>query len=874
MSLRSALDGFFRPKVRLSLENLQYLTNYLLRNMIVSDTNCALIVENIRTITDIIVWGDQNDQTVVDYFLEKAIMNIFIDILKLNPPKPVKVQILHTTITLLEKVESEMCVYFLLSNNRANDVIQYKFDLNDEEILVLYTTLLRNTSAKLNENSVQFFYDPDREYSFPLYLEAVRLFNHPEGMVRIAVRNLTLNVFRVDDSDMRAFLIHPKAALYFLNLSWLLRNLHLRMDKSIILEIQSATGRYRDLFAELVDVVYYLNDVMCCHIPGLNETITDYLLQYFFLPMLVTSLVQGNGNQSPFSSPMSSPPSSPSFRSQRTPVAPSSSPSHSSAPMTPSMMGMKIESATTKSKLSTIISLASLTQFFSISQASDVLNMVTMTILFKQSPMIQIDPPPTFCSSSFHHPRVDARNIFPHQEELSSNFFISESNQYRTSLLLMLNSPDERIVHAALLLLYGIATNPHIHPQVLKVCGIYPMRLRLEDTPETPSANIDKVSPNPIQAESLSSVGEDFCGVNMRRIGSTDSFVHTTSHNQSSYDSASELLRQSSMDYEPIRSGLGKFSKLSISISSLGQQSADTSPTHSVHEEPLEDYSAYIAKVSGRDPLEFIGLTPKVISTYKPKDEGDYSRDIVSRLLAVYSTSKSTSILLAVEALLKELLFLGPSSCVKLIDQHLQIIQQVYECSLDLIQTYYAGEMKTVLPELFEEEYRQLRPFSYAAVSAMPSTYSVCPDSKITVQDLSKKLTISSDAVRKAIQVFLIQRRVRLAAFNKAEDIFPFPGAVSQFKEGDITTFVDRDVIGCTIMTADKKKMVRYIVTDQTHMMMVEPDLAKMGYAVVKWVYPYDHILCHVDPNDASILQMKCYTVNPILFSYAPETSK
>lgn len=34
---------------------------------------------------------------------------------------------------------------------------------------------------------------------FPLYTEAIKFFNHPESMVRIAVRTLTLNVYKGRD---------------------------------------------------------------------------------------------------------------------------------------------------------------------------------------------------------------------------------------------------------------------------------------------------------------------------------------------------------------------------------------------------------------------------------------------------------------------------------------------------------------------------------------------------------------------------------------------------------------------------------------------------------------------------------------------------
>lgn len=55
---------------------------------------------------------------------------------------------------------------------------------------------------------------------FPLYTEAIKFFNHPESMVRIAVRTLTLNVYRVDDASMLNFIRDKTAAPYFSNLVW------------------------------------------------------------------------------------------------------------------------------------------------------------------------------------------------------------------------------------------------------------------------------------------------------------------------------------------------------------------------------------------------------------------------------------------------------------------------------------------------------------------------------------------------------------------------------------------------------------------------------------------------------------------------------
>ena len=68
---------------------------------------------------------------------------------------------------------------------------------------------------------------------FPLYTEAIKFFNHPESMVRIAVRTLTLNVYRVNDDSMLKFIRDKTAAPYFSNLVWFIGNHILELDACV-----------------------------------------------------------------------------------------------------------------------------------------------------------------------------------------------------------------------------------------------------------------------------------------------------------------------------------------------------------------------------------------------------------------------------------------------------------------------------------------------------------------------------------------------------------------------------------------------------------------------------------------------------------------
>ena len=69
----------------------------------------------------------------------------------------------------------------------------------------------------MGRNTLQFFFH-EKEKDFALYTEAIKFFNHSESMVRIAVRTLTLNVYKVEDEAMRTFILDRTAAPYFRSL--------------------------------------------------------------------------------------------------------------------------------------------------------------------------------------------------------------------------------------------------------------------------------------------------------------------------------------------------------------------------------------------------------------------------------------------------------------------------------------------------------------------------------------------------------------------------------------------------------------------------------------------------------------------------------
>ncbi|KAK6288435.1 hypothetical protein J4Q44_G00388660 [Coregonus suidteri] len=165
---RSWVGGQGKTKNIHSLDHLKYMYHVLTKNTTVTDSNRNLLVETIRSITEILIWGDQNDSSVFDFFLEKNMFAFFLNILRQKSGRYVCVQLLQTLNILFENISHETSLYYLLSNNHVNSII---------------CGIVSPSAVHTND--------------FALYTEAIKFFNHPESMVRIAVRTITLNVYKV-----------------------------------------------------------------------------------------------------------------------------------------------------------------------------------------------------------------------------------------------------------------------------------------------------------------------------------------------------------------------------------------------------------------------------------------------------------------------------------------------------------------------------------------------------------------------------------------------------------------------------------------------------------------------------------------------------
>ena len=126
--------GGATSSVKYTVANLSSLYLQLSKVTVVNERNRDMVVESLRTITELLVWGDKHDPTFFEFFLEKNVLATFWRLLA-QPSSCVQVQmqLLQALAILIQNLEDSSSVFYILSNNHINELITHPFDFERHE---------------------------------------------------------------------------------------------------------------------------------------------------------------------------------------------------------------------------------------------------------------------------------------------------------------------------------------------------------------------------------------------------------------------------------------------------------------------------------------------------------------------------------------------------------------------------------------------------------------------------------------------------------------------------------------------------------------------------------------------------------------------
>lgn len=309
-------DGrfFAGRRVEFSLANFRHLHAQLLE---FARLPPAEIVELLRVLSEFLIYSDQHRgrdaaspsgatqdaqaaASFFDYFGEKNVLALLVELGASAPPVPVQIQLLQTLSILVQNIATRTSLYYILSNNYVNRLLECPFAVEDsDDVRDWYVTLLKALSLRLNEETVQFFFDSTTS-RFPLYARALRFGRCTDNMIKVAVKTLTLNVLRVPDDRVRTFILQYEDMNYFRDIVDNANDIALKIQGHLNLwptDSRDAAAsaalidKLEESIDEYIDHCYYLQDILDVNLPELCYKVGELLYMLHVRALLAASIL-------------------------------------------------------------------------------------------------------------------------------------------------------------------------------------------------------------------------------------------------------------------------------------------------------------------------------------------------------------------------------------------------------------------------------------------------------------------------------------------------------------------------------------------------------------------------------------------------------
>ncbi|KAF4715894.1 Protein CL16A [Perkinsus olseni] len=141
------------------------ITERLKESDSLTGSSCDGLVEDLREISEILLWGEQNDhQELFDYFCEKEMLGNFVKVISMpSIAVAVKIQLLQTMSLLTQNLRTRTSLIYVFSNDHINNLISAPCDWSaDEELLSYYVTFVKGLALRLDPEMLTLFFHSDQ----------------------------------------------------------------------------------------------------------------------------------------------------------------------------------------------------------------------------------------------------------------------------------------------------------------------------------------------------------------------------------------------------------------------------------------------------------------------------------------------------------------------------------------------------------------------------------------------------------------------------------------------------------------------------------------------------------------------------------------
>ena len=258
--------------------------------------------ELIQLIIDYLIYGDKKkEQVYFDNFCELDFMKEFI-IASKSGCIEILLQIIKSMSALILTITNKASLFYIFSNNFINNIITNDdIQESSEDFLSFYVNFLKSLSLKIDENTIQLFFQKEKN-SFPLLENALKLYNNDDSMIKNVVRNIFLKFAGLSTQyqPLKEYLLSLPILKYFCFLACRLTDMTLELNRltgynilynfNLIPDFEFNYEKLKGMHDDLIDEILYLNDLLSINDAQISFALLNALLYYYICPLLLGSL--------------------------------------------------------------------------------------------------------------------------------------------------------------------------------------------------------------------------------------------------------------------------------------------------------------------------------------------------------------------------------------------------------------------------------------------------------------------------------------------------------------------------------------------------------------------------------------------------------
>ena len=159
----------------------------------------------------------------------------------------------------------------------------------NEEYLTYQINFIKSLTLKINIDSLNYFYDCNIN-QFPILTKSLSLYNYTDPLIRNVVKNIFLAIIKIENQNLREFLISFPINLYYSNIIFQLKNSIMSLSQVNLGENEGskAMNKLQKEHDFIIDTIFYIADLISLNIEKINFILINCLINEIIFPLLYT----------------------------------------------------------------------------------------------------------------------------------------------------------------------------------------------------------------------------------------------------------------------------------------------------------------------------------------------------------------------------------------------------------------------------------------------------------------------------------------------------------------------------------------------------------------------------------------------------------